>query len=158
MDDLDFGILSQLQMDGRKPFTEIAKALSVTEGTVRNRVAKLTADDTLQIIGHVDPHRIGFEAPALVSVSVQPGLLDDVVAQLYQFPEMSYLLLVAGDHDLLMEVMCRNREHLLELITKRLHNIVGVTNTSTTLILHTYKVVQPDLNLVQTTAQKNPKR
>ena len=35
MDDLDFAILNHLQEDGRKPFTEIAKALGVTEGTIR---------------------------------------------------------------------------------------------------------------------------
>jgi Lrp/AsnC family transcriptional regulator for asnA, asnC and gidA len=151
MDEIDFGILTQLQADGRRPFTEIAKALGVTEGTVRNRVAKMMADDTLQIIGHVDPHRVGFGAPALISISVQPGKVEDVAQTLRACPELSYLLLVAGDYDLFMEVMCRDREHLRELITTRLHAIAGVTNTQTTLILHTYKVVQPDLNLVQTT-------
>ena len=150
MDDVDFEILTQLQADGRRPFTEMAKALGVTEGTIRNRVAKLVADDTLQIIGHVDPHRVGFGAPALISISVQPGKVEEVAQQVQTFPELSYLLLVAGEYDLLMEVMCRDREHLRELITTRLHNLEGVTNTHTTLILHTYKVVQPDLNLVKT--------
>ncbi|MBK8432538.1 MAG: Lrp/AsnC family transcriptional regulator [Chloroflexi bacterium] len=151
MDELDFGILTQLQADGRRPFTEIAKELSVAEGTIRNRVAKMMADDTLQIIGHVDPHRVGFGAPALVSISVQPGKVEEVASAVQTFPELSYLLLVAGEYDLLLEVMCRDREHLRELITTRLHGLEGVTNTHTTLILHTYKVVQPDLNLVKTT-------
>ncbi|MCB0035147.1 MAG: Lrp/AsnC family transcriptional regulator [Anaerolineales bacterium] len=149
MDDLDFAILNHLQEDGRKPFTEIAKALGVTEGTIRNRVAKLTADETLKVIGLVDPHHIGFDTPALISVSVQPGLLDDAVAAISKFPEVSYLLLVAGEYDLMVEVMCRDRSHLTELVTGRLHKVPGVTDTRTTFILHIYNVVQPDLNLAK---------
>jgi Lrp/AsnC family transcriptional regulator for asnA, asnC and gidA len=149
MDELDFSILIHLQEDGRKPFTEIAKALGVTEGTVRNRVAKLVADKTLRIIGLVDPHRVGFDAPALVSVSVQPGMLDAVVAEIKSLPEVSYLLLVAGEYDLIVEVMCRDREHLTDLITQQIHKAPGVTHTHTLMILHTYEVIQPDLKLVK---------
>ena len=153
MDQLDFRILKHLQEDGRRPFTEIAKALNIAEGTVRNRVNKLVADKTLQIIGLVDPHRVGLDTPALIHVAVQPAALDLVAAAIAKFPEVSYLLMVAGAFDLVVEVMCRDREHLTELITERLHKISGVTDTRTTLILHVYKVVQPDLYLVQEQAQ-----
>jgi Lrp/AsnC family transcriptional regulator, regulator for asnA, asnC and gidA len=149
MDELDFSILIQLQEDGRKPFTEIAKALNVTEGTVRNRVARLITDKTLRIIGLVDPHQVGFDAPALVSVSVQPGMLDTAVEAIKGFPEVSYLLLVAGEYDLIVEVMCRDREHLTDLITQRIHKVAGVSDTHTIMILHTYEVIQPDLKLVK---------
>ena len=149
MDTLDFAILKHLQEDGRRPFTEIAKALGVTEGTVRNRVAKLNADRTVQIIGLVDPHRVGFQAPALINVSVETGKLNKVVEEVNTYPEVSYLLLISGEFDLLVEVMCPDRETLMELITERLHKIDGVTDTHTTFILHTYKVAQPNLDLIE---------
>ena len=148
MDTLDYNILTHLQEDGRKPFTEIAKSLGVTEGTVRNRVAKLMADETVKLIGLVDPHRVGFDAPALIWVTVRPGFLDTAVEAISEFPEVSYLLLVAGEYDLMVEVMCPDREHLMNLITERLHHVAGVEHTHTTFILHVYKVVQPDLKLV----------
>ncbi len=151
MDQLDFRILIHLQEDGRRPFTEIAKSLNITEGTVRNRVNKMVADKTLQIIGLVDPHRVGLDTPALIHVAVQPALLEEAAAAISRFPEVSYLLMVAGDYDLVVEVMCRDREHLTGLITDRLHKVNGVTDTKTTFILHVYKVVQPDLSLVQKT-------
>jgi Lrp/AsnC family transcriptional regulator, regulator for asnA, asnC and gidA len=149
MDDLDFSILIQLQEDGRKPFTEIAKTLNVTEGTVRNRVSKLLADKTLRIIGLVDPHRVGFDSPALISVSIHPGYLDSAVQAIKNLPEVSYLLLVAGEYDLIVEAMCRDREHLTDLITQRIHKIPGVSDTHTLMILHTYEIIQPDLKLVK---------
>lgn len=157
MDDLDFEILNHLQQDGRKPFTEIAKALGVTEGTIRNRVAKLSADQTLKVIGLVDPHRVGFDTPALIGIAVQPGLIDDVAETISRFPEVSYLLLVAGEHDLMVEVMCRDREHLTELITNRLHKIDGVKDTRTTFILRIYNIAQPDLKLGKRLSKANRK-
>jgi Lrp/AsnC family transcriptional regulator, regulator for asnA, asnC and gidA len=121
---------------------------------VRNRVAKLTAEGTVKLIGLVDPHRVGFDAPALIWVTVKPGFLDTAVSVIAEFPEVSYLLLVAGEYDLMVEVMCPNREHLMNLITDRLHRVPGVEHTHTTFILHVYKVVQPDLKLVLPTAVK----
>ena len=73
MDALDLAIVEQLQLDGRKPYTEIAQALSVSEGTVRNRVSRLVDDQILQIVGVVDPHILGKDAPALIGVTLQPG-------------------------------------------------------------------------------------
>ena len=149
MDDLNFALLTHLQADGRKPFTEIAKALDVSEGTVRNRVAKMTADRTLQIIGLVDPHQAGFDCPALIQVAVEPEHTEAAIDEISTFPEVSYLLSIAGDFDLLVEVMCRDLDSLSEFITHRLRKVPGVKNTHTTFILKTHKVVQPDLNLIK---------
>lgn len=81
MDNLDRAILSFLQKDGRKPYTEIAQALNVTEGTVRNRVGKLIEEQAVHIVGMVDPYQLGFDAPALIGVSAQPVELDHAAAE-----------------------------------------------------------------------------
>ncbi len=148
MDDLDRAILAHLQEDGRRPFTEIAKDLAVTEGTVRNRVSRLLQEKVLQIVGLVDPHRVGFETPALVSIAVQPQALDAVAAQLASYPEVNYLLLVAGEYDLIAQVVCRDREHLVSFITEQINRIPGVVDINTTFILRIYKAMQPDLGLI----------
>ena len=120
MDDIDRSILSFLQKDGRKHFTEIAKALGIAEGTVRNRVAKLREDQVLQIIGLIDPIRIGYDAPAIIGVSVQPPFLEEVSEKIATWPEVSYLIMVSGEYDLMVEVMCRDREHLASFLRDRL--------------------------------------
>lgn len=140
MDNLDRAILSYLQKDGRKPYTEIAQVLNVTEGTVRNRVARLVEDRVVQIVGMVDPYQLGFDAPALIGVSIQPAELDNAAATIATFPEVSYLIMISGEYDLMVEVMCRNREHLATFIKDQLHQVTGITRTQTFLILHTYKM------------------
>ena len=43
IDDLDCEILERLQADGRKAFIEIARELSVSGGSIHQRVDKMTA-------------------------------------------------------------------------------------------------------------------
>jgi len=140
MDKIDQEIISLLQNDGRMAFTDIAKALGVSEGTVRNRVARLTEDQILQIVGMIDPNRLGYEAPAMIGVSVQPPLLDEVATMIATFPEVSYLIMVSGEFDLFVEALCRDRDHLATFLNEKLLRVPGITRTQTFITLRTYKM------------------
>ncbi len=140
MDELDLEIIKALQGNGRKRYTEIAKELDVAEGTVRNRVARLLEKRVFQIIGLIDPHQMGYDAPALIGVTVKPPHLEEAAAQIAAFPEVSYLILVSGEYDLMVEVFCRDRAHLATFLREDLQNVTGVERTQTFFILHTYKM------------------
>ena len=71
LDELDFSILSCLQRDGRMSFTVIAEKLNVSIGTVRTRVNKLIEEGTINIIGRVNPAKVGFGAYAHIAVFVR---------------------------------------------------------------------------------------
>jgi Lrp/AsnC family transcriptional regulator for asnA, asnC and gidA len=149
VDDLDIAILSYLQKDGRKSFTDIARALSTSVSTVRNRVTKLVSEHTVQIIGRMNPHRVGFHAPATINVSVEPQYLEQAIREISTFPEISYLAVVTGEYDLVVDVMCQNSDHLTEFLINRLSKVNGIKNLETSIVLRILKVVQPDLNLVR---------
>jgi Lrp/AsnC family transcriptional regulator for asnA, asnC and gidA len=140
MDETDLEIIAQLQSDGRKPFTEIAKALGVSEGTVRNRVARLTEEQVIQIVGMIDPARLGFDAPAMIGVSVQPPQLQEVAEALATFEEVSYLIMVSGEFDLFVEVLCKDRQHLAIFLNDKLLKVPGIMRTQTFMILETFKM------------------
>ena len=61
MDDLDHAIVQQLQMDGRKAFTEIAQKLGVSEGTVRNRYSRLTEEGVFQVLSTAGDTHLGHQ-------------------------------------------------------------------------------------------------
>lgn len=150
LDDLDFAILSQLQDDGRRSYTDIARVLGVSVGTVRNRITRMVEDQTVRFICRPDAFRVGFHTPANIKVSVRPSnLMEEVAAAIGEFPEVYYLALVAGEYDLDIDVMCRDQEHLSALISERLHKIPGVYATRTSIILRVYKLSLPDLSLVK---------
>ncbi len=140
MDKIDRAILDMLQDDGRKPFTEIAHTLGVSEGTVRNRVSRLIEDRVLHIVGMVDPAALGLHTPAVVGVTVQPARVDDVAQAIAAFPEVTYLIMVSGEFDLWVEVQCRDRDHLATFLNDRLLRVPGVVRTQTFITLRNYKL------------------
>ncbi|RMG97440.1 MAG: Lrp/AsnC family transcriptional regulator [Chloroflexi bacterium] len=156
MDELDRAILTFLQKDGRMRFTEIAKELGVSEGTVRNRVARLQAEHGLQIVGMIDPRQIGYDAPAIIGVAVQSPYLESAAAEIATWPEVSYLIMVSGEYDLMVEVMCRDREHLSEFLRERLQKVPGVQRTQTFMILHTYKMASGARPVLTKEVEKSP--
>ena len=140
MDNLDLEIISHLRSDGRKPYTEIASALDVSEGTIRNRVSRLIKEKVIQIVGLADPYKLGQDAPAIIGVRVEPAAMEAVAAELVKQSEVTYLVSVSGEFDLMLEVMCKDREHLSKFLNKNLRMIQGVSRTQTFSILHTYKM------------------
>ena len=149
LDDLDFAILSFLQKDGRMSFTVIAKKLKVSIGTVRTRFNKLIEDGTINIIGRVNPDKVGFNSYAHIAVYIRPATLKEKIAQrIAKMPEVSFLAGTSGDYDLEVDVMCRNNEHLVEFIND-ISTLEGVHQTKTTVYFKVYKYAQPDLNLLK---------
>lgn len=148
-DELDFAILSCLQEDGRMSFTVMAEKLHVSIGTIRTRFNKLLEEGTINIIGRVDPAKVGFHSYAHIAVFVRPATLKEKVAkQIAKMPEVSFLAMTSGDYDLEVDVMCRDNDHLVDFVNE-LSSINGVHQTKTTIYFKVYKYAQPDLNLLK---------
>lgn len=149
LDSLDFEILSHLQEDGRMSFTVMAEALKVSVGTIRTRFNKLIEEGTVNIIGRVDPDKVGFNCYAHIAVFVRPATLKDKVAQkICKLPEVSFLAMTSGDYDLEVDVMCRDNNHLVQFVDG-ISKIEGVNQTKTTIYFKVYKYAQPDLKLLK---------
>jgi Lrp/AsnC family transcriptional regulator for asnA, asnC and gidA len=149
MDNLDLQILNALQEDGRTPFTQIAKKVGVAESTIRTRYASLVEEGIVQTIAVIDPFSVGYNSPALIGISTEPGAINAVAHILEQMPEVSYLVLTLGGYDLMVEVFCRDREHLTDLITNQIQTIKGVRSTETLIIGKIFKLSffwQPEIH------------
>jgi len=140
MDELDRLILSSLQADGRTPFTHIARQAGMSETTVRSRYQSLVERGIIRTVGIVDPYALGFQAPAIVAISVEPGSADQVARAIADLPEVSYLVLTLGSSDLIVEVFCRNLPHLTDVIVQQIRTIPGVRSTETLMIARSYKL------------------
>lgn len=149
MDSVDYQILRELQKDGGLSLTIIADKLKVSIGTVRNRLTRLMEDGTVSIIGRVDPNKVGLHAYARIFISVKPAKNIQVVAKkLSLLPEVSFLAMISGKHDLELNVQCRDNHHLIELM-ERIHKVQGIFETETNMYLKVFKIAQPDLDLVK---------
>jgi len=75
---LDKRIIEHLQQDGRRPFTQIAAELGVSEAAVRARTNRLVDRGILQIVGVTDPLKLGFQQQAMIGIRCERDMLIDV--------------------------------------------------------------------------------
>jgi Lrp/AsnC family transcriptional regulator for asnA, asnC and gidA len=127
---LDKKIIEHLQEDGRRPFTQIAAALGVSEAAVRARTTRLVERGFLQIVGVADPEKLGFQQ-ALIGVRCEPGKLLAVADALAALDEVDYVVITAGRYDVLIEAVAEDNEALLRFLNDRLQRIDGVRDTET---------------------------
>ncbi|MGR8007975.1 Lrp/AsnC family transcriptional regulator [Streptomyces hypolithicus] len=128
VDAVSLGIIEQLQEDGRRPYAAIGKAVGLSEAAVRQRVQKLLDQGVMQIVAVTDPLTVGFRRQAMVGINVE-GDLDPVAEALTAMAECEYVVMTAGSFDLMVEVVCEDDDHLLEVINKRIRSLPGVRST-----------------------------
>jgi Lrp/AsnC family transcriptional regulator, regulator for asnA, asnC and gidA len=66
--------------------------------------------------------------------------IDDVAAEIAQFPEISYVVMSTGDFDLLVEVIVEDGQELADFLMQKLHRVSGVSRTETFVLLRVYKM------------------
>ncbi len=136
---LDKRIIEHLQQDGRRPFTQIAAELGVSEAAVRARTNRLVERGILQVVGVTDPLKLGFHQQAMIGVRCERDRLLQVAEAVSGFPEVDYVVITAGTFDLLIEVVCEDNDALLSFLTQRLRAVEGVRETETFVYLRMVK-------------------
>jgi Lrp/AsnC family transcriptional regulator for asnA, asnC and gidA len=137
--DLDKRIIEHLQQDGRRPFTQIAADLGVSEAAVRARTNRLVERGILQVVGVTDPLKLGFQQMAMIGIRCQADKLMEVASRVAEFPEVDYVVITAGTYDILIETVCEDNEGLLRFLAERLRTIDGVRDTETFVYLRMVK-------------------
>ena len=137
LDGVDVAVIEALQIDGREPFRRIAARIGVSEATVRARYQRLCALDVLRVTAVTNPLGLGFEGTAMIAVRTT-GAPEAAAEAIAAWPEADYVVVTAGQYDVLVEAACPDRRTLLDLIN-RIRGIEGVTATEAFLYLQMVK-------------------
>jgi Lrp/AsnC family transcriptional regulator, regulator for asnA, asnC and gidA len=137
VDAVDKAIIEALQKNGREAFRRIAVEVGVSEATIRARYARLCEDNILQVTGITNPLGLGFAAQAMVGVRTA-GAPEPVADEIAKWDEADYVVVTAGRFDLLVELVCEDRRHLLD-VTNRIRALDGVVSTESFLYLELWK-------------------
>lgn len=139
-DELNRKIIAKLQEDGRMPFSNIAKDLGTSEGTVRNRVHQMIDARVLRIIGVADPVALGNDGYAMVALTVAPGADPrDVSKRFIDLDNVTYVLFAAGRYDLLVEVICTDHLELRRFLLEHCYGQTDIASVEPILALAMYK-------------------
>jgi Lrp/AsnC family transcriptional regulator for asnA, asnC and gidA len=128
LDQVSKKIIEQLQQDGRRSYAAIARAVGLSEAATRQRVQRLIDEGVVQIAAVTDASAIGFNRMALLGVKVE-GDIRQVADKLTGLPEAEYVVICAGQFDLLVELVCVDDDHLLHTIDESVRTIPGVRST-----------------------------
>ena len=139
LDDVSMTIIEQLQQDGRRSYAAIGKVVGLSEAAVRQRVQRLVDSGVVQIVAVTDPLELGFARSAMIAIRVD-GPTAPVADALAAIDEVIYVVITAGRHDIIAEVVARSDEDLL-IMTERIRDIPGIRSTETLVYLSLRKEI-----------------
>jgi Lrp/AsnC family transcriptional regulator for asnA, asnC and gidA len=132
LDDKDLQIIAALQINGRTSYAELADGIALSQAAIRLRVNRLLESGIVEIVAITDPLSIGFTVVAMVGLTVDgdiEALSDEIGAREYAV----YVVLTSGRFDMLVEVLCADNDHLLDVLSD-LRALDGVSSVEA----HTY--------------------
>jgi len=137
IDKLDREILGILMKDAKVPYTDIAKRLIVSPGTIHVRMKRM---ERLGIVRGatliLDPARIGYDMTSFVGIYLVKGsAYSEVIKEIDKIPEIIEAHFTTGEYSIFIKVVCRNTEHLREVINDQLQPINGISRTETIISL-----------------------
>ncbi len=138
LDEIDKAIIRELQLDGRTPYAKLGPAVGLSQAAVRQRVQRLIENGVMQVVAVTDPLMLGFNLEAMIGVEVD-GDLRAVASKLAEVDNVDYVVVTTGRFDLVLEVVCRDHEELLQIINDVIRAIPGVRATETFTYLHLEK-------------------
>lgn len=133
LDKLDVKILDILMNNATIPYTEIAKMLNVSSGTIHVRMKKL---ESMKIIKssnlQINPARVGYDVTAFLGVYLEKSsMYDDVVKELLVIPEVTECYYLTGDYNMFVKLLCRDTNHLKDVLHDKIQKISGIDRTET---------------------------
>ncbi|MFH1257890.1 MAG: Lrp/AsnC family transcriptional regulator [Candidatus Micrarchaeota archaeon] len=136
MDETDIKLLKLLQANSRQKLQALAKELGVSEGTVRNRIAKLEEEKAiLQYTALVDPKKLGYNAVAYVGVSVEPLKFLSVLEELSRVEDIHSLSTCTGEHTIIFEVWKKDAEEITKFMEEKISKIGGISKLSPNIVV-----------------------
>lgn len=133
IDALDRQILAKLVEDGKTPYTEIAKQLFVSSGTIHVRMKKMEQMGIVQgATLMLDYFKLGYTLTAFLGVYLEKGsLYNEVALQLKGVPEVVEANYVTGTYNILAKLICRDTNHLNMVLRENIQMINGIQRTET---------------------------
>jgi len=137
IDNTDLRILEHLMKDAKKPYTEIAKKVHVSGGTVHVRMRKMEemgiVTGTTLLIDH---SKLGLDLTAFLGVYLEKSSMYDIVLkQLSEIPEISTIHYTTGNYNMFVSIHCQNTNHLKNLLHDKIQLIDGIVRTETIISL-----------------------
>jgi Lrp/AsnC family transcriptional regulator for asnA, asnC and gidA len=133
IDGTDKRILRFLMEDARKPVLEIARNIGISGAAIHQRLRKLEASGLLSGSKFIiNPKIMGYTTMAYIGIYLDKAMSNPAaVKQLKEIPEVLECHYTTGNWSILIKVLCKDNEHLMHILNKKIQQIEGVSRTET---------------------------
>jgi len=139
LDEIDKEILRILQEDARKSYREIQDQLSISIGTIHNRISKLKEKNIIE--GYtlkLNNTKLGYKLTFLIRIHIDGKHTEEILNEISEKPEVCSVFHTTGEQS--AALICRFRE------SEDVHNFVRelnekefITRTVSNMVLKEYK-------------------
>jgi Lrp/AsnC family transcriptional regulator for asnA, asnC and gidA len=133
VDGIDKIIIKNLLQDARTPIQVISSVAGISGAAVHQRLKKLEKANVIsgsQII--LNPKILGFKTVAFIGIYLDKAIRNpEAVKQLKNIPEVIECHYTTGNWSIFAKLLCRDNEHLMELLNKNIQSVEGVSRTET---------------------------
>ncbi len=133
IDGIDKEILRDLMVDARKPILQIANKIGISGAAIHQRLRKL--EDAGVISGSkfiINNKVLGYKTMAFIGIYLDKASSNfEAVKELKKIPEVLECHYTTGNWSILVKIICRDNEHLMQLLNQKLQPIPGVSRTET---------------------------
>ncbi|MFZ4832217.1 transcriptional regulator AsnC [Rouxiella sp. Mn2063] len=147
IDDLDRGILNALMENARTAYAELAKAFSVSPGTIHVRVEKMKQAGIITgACVNVDPKRLGYDVCCFIGIILKSAKdYPSALAKLESLEEVVEAYYTTGHYSIFIKVMCRSIDSLQHVLINKVQTIDEIQSTETLISLQNpiMRTIQP---------------
>ena len=148
IDDIDRRIVALLNRDGRIGYKAIAARLGISEGTVRNRLRKLTGAGKLRVVGQINPDAAPDKQLMLLGIRIACSKdLSKKAVEIARLDGVISAHITAGRYDILAEVWVDAKGGLITFLGQTLAKIAGIASTESFLVMKSFNKWIPRADL-----------
>ena len=133
IDGIDKILLNELMKDARVSINLLSKQVGISGAAVHQRLKKLEKSSLIQgsqIM--INPKKLGYTTLAFVGIYLDKAMNNpSAVAQLKKINEVLECHYTTGDWSVLVKILCKDNEHLMNLLNNQIQKIAGISRTET---------------------------
>lgn len=134
IDGIDKIILKALVKNARISIMEISKLVGISGAAVHQRLKKLENSDLIkgsQI--NINTKILGYKTMAFIGIYLDKAIINnpEAVKNLKLIPEVIECHYTTGDWSIFIKILCKDNQHLMNILNDKIQAINGVSRTET---------------------------
>ncbi len=133
IDGIDKIILKNLMNNARIPILSIAREVGISGAAIHQRLRKLEKSGLLEGSKFIiNPKALGYKTLAFVGIFLDTSsTYKDTLKRLKGIDEVIESHYTTGNYAVFVKILCRDNEHLMQVLNKQIQAIKGVSRTET---------------------------